>query len=122
MRDCRGSVLVEFAIVFPVILLVIIGGLDLGIAMVSDMRLEFATEAAARCFANGFPPINNPTCPTAAATAIYAAARMGISPSNFSVARTASDGCVTASYTYTPMFLPYAIPLGANACYPITII
>ena len=48
MRNDDGSVLVEAAIVLPVMLTVIIGGLDLGLGMVAATRLNFATESAAK--------------------------------------------------------------------------
>ena len=49
MRNDDGSVLIEAAIVLPVMLTVIIGGLDLGLGMVAATRLNFATESAAKC-------------------------------------------------------------------------
>jgi Flp pilus assembly protein TadG len=128
MRDCRGSLTIEFAILFPVLFLLLVGGIELGMVVVERMQLEFATEAAAKCFATSSSnPNPNPNLPCVSipATAAYAAGLLapvwGISASNFSVTKTPSgEGCVTSSYTYTPMILPSIIPLGASACYPIS--
>lgn len=124
MRDCRGSALIEFAIIFPIMLLVMVGSLDVGLVMLNRMQLEFATEAAARCYAiNQGPPPNNPICATAAAAAAYAAGLLPtikVSSSDFSVLTIGTDGCVTGNFNYVPFFLPSTIPLGTRACYPIS--
>jgi Flp pilus assembly protein TadG len=39
--------LVEFALILPVMILLIIGGMDIGLVLLDKMQLEFATEAAA---------------------------------------------------------------------------
>ena len=128
MRDCRGNLTIEFAILFPVLFLLLVGGIELGLVVVERMQLEFATEAAAKCFANSNSiPNPNPTlhCTTTAEAADYAAQHLapiwGISASNFIVTMTLGEGCVTSSYKYTPMILPMTIPLGAYARYPISI-
>jgi Flp pilus assembly protein TadG len=119
MRDCRGSVAIEFAILFPVMMLVVTGYIELSMVVTSKMQLEFATEAAARCYAIR-------TC-TDADTVTYAAAHLpqalGGSPSNFHLAPPPTlpgDACVTARYTYTPMIWPSNIDILAGACYPMT--
>jgi hypothetical protein len=125
MRDCRGNLTIEFAILFPVLFLLLVGGIEFGMVIIERMPLEFATEAAAKCLAT-YNPISNPNrCNSLGATADYAAGLMapgwGISASNFIPTRTAYEGCVTSSYTYRPMILPTTIPLGTNLiCYPIS--
>lgn len=114
VRKDAGAVLIEFAIVFPIMLVMMIGGLDLGIAMVNRMQLEFATEATAKCFAT-----KNANCLTPVTAAAYGAALMpGTSPSEFVVSTAACGGVVTGSFTYVPMFWPSSIPLQASACFP----
>jgi Flp pilus assembly protein TadG len=130
LRDCRGSLTIEFAILFPVLFLLLVGGLDLGMVVIERMQVEFVTEAAAKCFANANSnPNPNPNlpCTTASATADYAAGHLspgwGISAAQFTVKQTASDGCVSASYAYTPMILPTGLfsSFGTGwLCYPIT--
>jgi Flp pilus assembly protein TadG len=114
MRDDRGSVSIEFAILFVVLCIPALTIFDAFFVALSKMQLEFTTEAAARCFATA-----NVNCTTTAATAVYAAALMpNTSPSNFTVSKMPCGGSVTANYTYTPMFLPSAISIEASACYP----
>jgi TadE-like protein len=124
MRDCRGSLTIEFAILFPVLFLLLVGGLDLGMVMLEKMQLEFATEAAARCGGT-----KDPNCLSSTDAEVYAATLIttpGISSSNFSVSPlpcVSGSGSVvtaTASYTYTPMILPVSVPIGASAHYSCT--
>jgi Flp pilus assembly protein TadG len=119
MRGCRGNLAIEFAILVPLFLLLAIGIFDIGMVVIEKMKLEFATEAAAKLFATP----DNGVCRTPVATADYAAGLLGISPSNFSVATGCGGqpgGSVTANYTYTPIILPSPIDLVASACYPPT--
>lgn len=116
VRDHRGSIAVEFAILVPIQALLIFGGLDSGFAMLTAQRLNFATEAAARCGA-----VENSSCPTPDATSAWAAQQAGlpnITSGNFIV--TFNAGCggvsVVATYRYTGLVLP-AIDLRAAACY-----
>jgi Flp pilus assembly protein TadG len=46
-KNDSGAVLVEFAIVVPVLILLLLGGVDIGFASLSANKLNFATEAAA---------------------------------------------------------------------------
>jgi hypothetical protein len=133
MRDCRGNLTIEFAVLVPVFCLLIVGGLDLGMVVIERMQVEFATEAAAKCFArtsSSDHPIPNLPC-TPAYTADYAAQHLapgwGISASNFSVTQRpvglGYEGCVSSSDTYTPMILPPGLfsSLGTGwLCYPIS--
>jgi len=114
MRNDDGSVLVEAAIVLPVMLTVIIGGLDLGLGMVAATRLNFATESAAKCGALAVPGV----CPDAARTAAFAATQSSAPASAFSVSRAGGLEQVSASYAYNFVFLPWTITLQSSASYP----
>jgi Flp pilus assembly protein TadG len=124
-RNCTsnddGAVLVESAIVLPVMVLVILGGLDLGLGMLAATRLNFATESAAKCGALAVPG-----CTDAASTAAFAAAQSSAPASAFSVTQVsygATQGGmeqVSASYAYSFQFLPWTITLQSSASYPIT--
>ena len=113
--DCNGAVAVEFAIILFPLLLLLFGAFDLGIVMVTQMRITFAVEAAARCEAIGAM-----MCASASQTASYGAtvARVrGLDASQFFVMTEPCGVSVTASYPYVGMILP-AITLKASACYP----
>jgi Flp pilus assembly protein TadG len=114
-RDCGGAVAAEFAIISIPLLFLMLGGFDLGFAMLTETRLSFAVEAAAKCGA-----ISASMCPSPSQTAAYAASIAGVpglDASGFLVAWTDCGLNVTATYPYSGMVLP-AITLSAGACYP----
>jgi hypothetical protein len=83
--------------------------------MLTETRINFAVEAAAKCGAIGAI-----TCASPAETAVYGAsvARVrGLDASGFAVTTAACGVSVTASYAYNGMILP-AMTLNAGACYP----
>ena len=47
-RDERGAVLVEFAIIAPIMVLMAVGILDVGTAILQSMSLAFVTQGAAK--------------------------------------------------------------------------
>jgi Flp pilus assembly protein TadG len=111
----RGAALVEFALTVPVVMLILIGAIDLGLAQFYTSTLTFAAESAARCRA-----IESAACPDDPATVAYAAAAAplpGVSVANFSVTRQPCGVMVRTSYTYRSMILP-AIPIAGGVCYP----
>jgi len=107
-----GSIAIEFAIICPILLMLIIAGLDLGLALLSANRLNFAAEAGARCQAIGAAP-----CPNAAATATYAAQIAQLDGASFVVTQSACGVHIIGSWSYESMVLP-TIPISAAACYP----
>jgi Flp pilus assembly protein TadG len=117
LHDRRGSIAVEFALLLPLQILLVVGGLDLLLATLTEERLNFATEAAARCGA-----LNSPSCSTPGATAAWAAQQSvgvpNISAKNFEVIFDATCGgvSVSATYSYSGIVLP-TVNLGAAACY-----
>lgn len=121
-RNDNGAVLVEAAIVLPVIVLVILGGLDLGLGMLVATRLNFATETAARCVALAVSPCTDPT-----STAEFAVEQSGVPANfNFNPPPPLSSGAsgmetATASYAYSFMFLPWTINLQSSASYSYAI-
>ncbi|MBV8089622.1 MAG: pilus assembly protein [Alphaproteobacteria bacterium] len=114
-RNCDGAVAVEFAIILIPLLLLLFGTFDLGVAMLTKMRITFAVEAAARCEAIGAT-----ICASASETASYGATVAGVrglDASGFVVGTEQCGVSVTATYPYAGMILP-AITLKADACYP----
>jgi TadE-like protein len=67
----RGAVLVEFAIILPVMMLLTLGMFDVGIMLLQSMQLNFVTQGAAFAEANakipgsGFSPGSGITWATA---------------------------------------------------------
>lgn len=116
MRNDDGAAMVEAAIVLPVLLLVILGGLDLGLGMLAATRLNFATESAAKCGAVAVPG----KCPDAGTTAAFAATQSGAPASAFSVSQGGGMEQVSASYAYSFILLPWTITLQSTASYPLT--
>ena len=113
MINDDGAALVEAAIVLPVMVLVVLGGLDLGLGMLAATRLSFATESAAKCGALAVPGV----CPDAASTAAFAAAQSSAPASAFSVNQTAGMEQVSASYAYSFQFLPWTVTLQSSAAF-----
>src|SRR5262249_49454105 len=113
--NCRGAVAVELVILLFPMTLMLFGIFDIGMAMLTETRINFAAEAAAKCGA-----ISAPTCASPSHTAAYGAsiaALPGLNALGFSVTTAACGIYVTATYPYAGVVLP-PITLSAGACYP----
>ena len=114
-RNCDGAVAVEFVVMLFPMLLLVLGTFDTGFALLTETRITFAVEAAAKCGA-----VNTTLCGAPTETAAYGASVAGVPGLNASgfVVTTAACGInVTASYPYAGMILP-VVTLAAGACYP----
>jgi Flp pilus assembly protein TadG len=116
-RERQGAQAIEFALVAPTLLLLILGGMEFGHLLWTLAALHMSVEQAARCGAVGIC-----TSSTAAAYATTVAPQLNFSSSVFSVNATATCGFqVTANFTYqfiaTGLF-PYQPNLTAMACFP----
>ena len=114
--DCSGAAAVEFLVMLGPLLLLLLGTFDIGVAMLTATRINFAVEAAARCGA-----ISASVCPSPPQTAAYGASiagLRGLNASGFSVTTAACGINVTASYPYSGIVLP-RLMLRADACYPV---
>lgn len=123
--DAAGAVAIEYAIILPVLLILLLGVMDLGRLFWSYATVANAAQTAARCFA-----IKATACQTATATQNYAATQaygIAISASAFTVTTPACGVQVAASYAFNfvvPWF--YVIPFGGSntitlsttTCYP----
>lgn len=117
--DDGGAAAIEFAILFPVVLLCIFGLGEFGRAMWSQATLDYAVQAASRCAA-----IDKINCATVAQTQQYAvtmAPGLPVTSSLFTVV-TASCGIkVSASMPFefvAAALFPYSMTLTASACFP----
>ena len=114
-HDCSGAVAIEFLIMLWPLLLLLLGTFDIGLVTLTETRINFAVEAAAKCGA-----ISATMCTSPSQTAAYGAsvaALPGLDASGFSVLTAACGTYVAASYAYSGVVLP-AITLNAAACYP----
>jgi len=118
-RD-HGTVALEYAIILPVLLLMILGALDAGRVIWLQVTLERAVEAAARCAA-----INEISCGSAAQIQSYAASQAYGTTIGATAFVSASASCgtsVTGTVPFTfaiPWVLKRSITLSATACYPV---
>jgi hypothetical protein len=131
LREERAASAVEFALIIPVALILILSLLHMSAVVYAANNLHFATEETARCLAvsannpAGTSGLPCPPNPTAAQVQSYGAARY-VGP-NISATFTlgATSACantkqLSASGTYNMAmgFVSFPIPLSASACYP----
>lgn len=115
-QDGAGSV--EFALVAPIIIMFIIGGMYLSMLGFTAASLHYATEAGARCAS-----VNTTTCSTTTTTATYAATQFINVAGNSAtfVASTPSCGqqvVGTVNFTLRTGITALNVPLSAAACFP----
>jgi Flp pilus assembly protein TadG len=116
VHDTSASVAVEFAIVLPALVMLIVGTLYVGIAMYSIAGLHSAVEAAARCYS-----IDSNQCGSASAAESFGESHYyGVSTPAFSAAVATCGHQVSASLTValSTGIMNWNIPVSATACYP----
>lgn len=118
-RENRGTTAVEFAVLAPVFVLMLLGIFEFGRALWTQASLQYATQRAARCAA-----VNTSTCDNASDTASYAAAQvLGITvpASDFTVSTPSCGHKIAASLPFrfvVSRLFTYSITLTAQSCYP----
>lgn len=126
IHDHRGSTVVEFAIVLPVLLMFLLGLIDCGRLLWSNATLAHAVATASRCAV-----VNTAACGTTTAIQSYAAATawgLALSSSAFTVTKPTCGIQVAGTMTFT-FFIPWlygsapygssnAMTLNSVACYP----
>jgi len=128
-RDEQGSSAAEFALVIPLVVMLVMGTLHMSLVTYTAVSLHYAVEETARCLSVAG---NNPSgaataCPDATKVQTYGRNRYrafyNISP-QFSVvspAVTCTNGSQVAgsgTYTIALGLLNLSIPISASACYP----
>ena len=113
----RGTTAVEFALIAPVLILLIVGILYLCIALFVAASMYYAVEEAARCAS-----VRTSICPNASATIAYAQSRyfaLGAHPA-FTFAAAPCGNAVSASLNYVMDLglTSVIVPISATACYP----
>ena len=115
--DRRGTTAIEFAILLPAFLLLFLGVFEFGRIIWTQVTLQQAVQAAARCLAVG-------QC-TSANTATYAAQQtygLSISANDFTVSTPSCGAEVSASMAYSfaaPNLFPWQLTLTAQSCTPL---
>jgi Flp pilus assembly protein TadG len=115
--DRQATTAVEFAIVAPVFIAMLVGTLALCVAFFLIGSLHFAVEDGARCAS-----VKTTICSDAATTIAYTQNRYygpNVSPT-FTYAAAACGNSVTGSISYSMNvgFKTFVIPISATACFP----
>lgn len=114
-----GAAALEYAILLPVFLMLLLGGIDVSRALWMQVSLDRAVQAAARCAS-----VTPTTCGSTAAIQAYAASQawgVTVASSVFSVQAQACGVRVTAAAPFqfvTPWIAPPSGTLRSSACYP----
>lgn len=116
-RDDSGATAVEFALVAPAAVMLLVGIMGLSLMLFSIGNMHFAVEAAARC-ASAIPTV----CSSPAAIIAYANSRYAgalVAPV-FTYAPAACGNQVSASITYTldVGLFQQSVPISATSCFP----
>jgi Flp pilus assembly protein TadG len=116
-RDESGGGAAEFAIVALVFSAMIFGIIHLSLMFYANQTLQFATEAAARCYS-----VDMANCSTTGAVQTYAGTRYSgpnIAPT-FAATATGCGHTVAGNGTYQidAVVIHVAVPLSASACFP----
>lgn len=115
-RDHGGSTAVEFAIVVPLFIALIVGIIHSALLVFTIASLNYATERAARCAS-----VSVTRCPDAASTGSFAeASYQAMGMPVFTLATDACGKSVTGTVTYDFNVVIYhtSIPLTSTACFP----
>jgi Flp pilus assembly protein TadG len=112
-----GASAVEFGLILPAFLTLLLGSMETGRALWTQNALNYAVEQAARCAA-----IDQNNCGTATQVQAYAAAAAGagFASSIFSVSIATCGNLISASYPIQ-LHIPFvgtALTLTAQSCYP----
>ena len=115
--DELGTTAVEFAIIAPVFIALLIGTMVLCVGLLLVGSLHFAVEDGARCAS-----VKTTICSDAATTVAYTQSRYfgpAVSPT-FTYAAAACGNSVSASISYSMDvgFRTFVVPISATACFP----
>ena len=115
--DDQGTTAVEFAILAPALIALLVGTMALSIGLFLIGSLHFAVEDGARCAS-----VKTTICSDAATTVAYTRSRYlgpNVSPT-FTYAAAACGNSVSASINYSMNvgFRTFVIPISATACFP----
>lgn len=117
LDDIRGATAIEFAMTAPVFVMVIVGAIQSGIMLWTQLGLQQGVEMGARCAS-----VNSIVCGTTSAIQNYAALKtygVNPSPSAFTVTTEACGIQVSANYPLPVLSSYFDIAtLRAKSCFP----
>ncbi len=114
--DDRGTTAVEFAIVAPVFILLLVGAIYLCLALFLVGSVHYAVEEGARCAS-----VKTSICTDATSILSYTENHyFGPSAPNFTYAAAACGSSVSASLSYVVNLgiTEVTVPVKASACFP----
>jgi len=116
-RDEFGGGAAEFAIVVLPFSAMIFAIIHMSLLFYANTSLQFAVEAAARCFS-----VDSTNCNTTGAAQTYATGRYA-GPNIGATFVATATGCGhtvtgTGSYSFNAVFQTYSVPLSVTACFP----
>ena len=118
LPDRAGSAAVEFAMVFPAFISLIVAGIYTAQLLYAASSLRYAAEAAARCYS-----VNTATCTSNTTTQTYALGKY-LGPAypapTFTASTPACGHQVVGTMTF-PLNVglkTFSVPLSATACFP----
>lgn len=120
VADRKGGALVEYALLLPLFLLLVVGIAQLGQVLWIQAALQHAVDMAARCAS-----VNTVSCATPAQIEAYAATQaygVTVPGDTFTASAQPCGNQVVAAFDYSVQtgLLPYgSVSLGARACYPL---
>jgi Flp pilus assembly protein TadG len=113
----RGATAVEFAIIAPVVVMLLVGTVNLSLMLLSIGSMHFAVEDAARC-ASARPTV----CGNSASIVAYAQTRYSgslIAPVfTYAAATCGNKVSATITYNFDVVMFQQAVPLSATSCFP----
>ncbi len=119
-RNEKGTTAVEFAIIAPIFILIVLGTIGLCFALYLVGSLHFAVEDGARCAS-----VKSNICADQTTTIAYTQSQYlgpNVSPTFTVAAGTCGVGSNavtgTVNYTMSIGFRTYVIPITATACFP----
>jgi len=122
LRLCKnkdGASAVEFALTVPMFFMMLLGAIQCGLLLWTQMGLQHGVEKAARCAS-----IDSATCGSISTIQSYALGQsfgLNIPSSTFTVSTPACGNQVSASYDY-PLLVDYfnqsTVTLTAQSCFP----
>ena len=113
----QGATAVEFALVMPAFLALVLGGLSVCVVLYSTVNLQDAVEQGARCYS-----VNSGTCSSPSTAQTYARAfyhrRVGAPTFTASTPACGHQVAATVTLQIAAVLTNVSVPLTASACFP----